>query len=44
MHTWEYIYGFNGIFTGDLDVSGNATFNGENRFNGESVFVGDMMA
>ena len=43
-HTWEYIYGFHGVFTGDLAVSGGTTFNGTNTFNGNSVFIGDLLS
>lgn len=43
-HTWEYIYGFHGVFTGDLAVSGGTTFNGTNTFNGNSIFIGDLLS
>lgn len=43
-NTWEYIYGFHGIFTGDLAVSGGTTFNGTNTFNGNSIFIGDLLS
>ena len=43
-HTWEYLYGFHGVFTGDLAVSGGTTFNGTNTFNGNSIFIGDLLS
>lgn len=43
-HTWEYIYGFHGVFTSDLAVSGGTTFNGTNTFNGNSIFIGDLLS